>query len=307
MEKLTTKNHVWTRHASEIDHQELCQSVLEHGFAVVRHPDNQVKDYVELSDAIGHQFVVQGTGAGQQRLVGGNSGRFTIDNIPGLFIETGPGHLHEAPLHGELYFHHQDPPQVLWGYCHVSTGAPGRLHLCDGVALFEHLPVDVQDFLKHNEIMYTRHHEAEVWPQIYHSHDLDEVRQYLQASGIEMDALPDGSIRTRFTCRPLWPHGERLSFVNNILPFGRRQYLTPEATRSRVCLANGELFPQDIWQQIWDAAWEIGEFWYWQQGDIIVVDNTRVMHGREQLSEEGREIFIRLSHARFLDEVAPRP
>jgi len=297
---------VWASHASAVDTADFCQKVLAHGYAVVRCAEHSIQDYVAFSDAIGHDFVVQGKKSGQRRLVGGNSGRSTIEQIPGLFNETGPEQLHEAPLHGELYFHHQSPPQVLWAYCHVAGNQPGRLHLCDGVKLFEALPATSQDFLQTHRIMYTRHHDSENWQKIYQTTDLDEVRSYLQQHGIELDALPDGSIRTRFVCQPLWPYAGRLSFINNIIPFARRQIYTPDATRSRVCLENGELFPAELLQQIWELALQVGEYWYWERGDILLVDNTRVMHGREALSETGREIYVRLSHAHFLDPVAPR-
>lgn len=297
---------VWQTPAAEVDTETFCQQVLAHGYAAIRWPDHQTADYVAFSDAIGHDFVVQGTGAGQRRLVGGNSGRYTIDNIPGLFIETGPGQLHEAPFHGELYFHHRKPPQALWAYCHTQGTQPGRLQLCDGIKLFEALPAQIQRFLQTERIMYVRHHDAADWQRIYHTQDLDEVSSYLDQHGIAMDVLPDSAIRTRFVCSALWPHGERLSFINNIIPFARRQINTPEATRARVCLESGVEFPADIFQVIWQTALDITEYWYWQRGDILLVDNTRTLHGREALSETGREIFIRASQARFLDAVAPR-
>lgn len=297
---------VWEMPAADVDTQTFCQQVLDHGYAAVRCSEHQTADYVAFSDAIGHDFVVQGTGAGQHRMVGGNNGRYTIDNIPGLFIETGPNQLHEAPFHGELYFHHRTPPQALWAYCHTAGSQPGRLQLCDGIKLFEALPGHIQQLLQRERIMYVRHHDAADWQRLYQTTDLDEVRSYLEQNGIGLDALPDGAIRTRFVCSALWPHGERLSFVNNIIPFARRQINTPEATRARVCLASGELFPAEVFEVIWQTALAVTEYWYWQRGDILLLDNTRTLHGREPLSETGREIFIRLSHARFLDAVAPR-
>jgi alpha-ketoglutarate-dependent taurine dioxygenase len=37
----------------------------------------------------------------------------------------------------------------------------------------------------------------------------------------------------------------------------------------------------------------------WQKGDILMIDNTRIMHGRRAFTDETREIYIRLCSPNF--------
>ncbi len=37
----------------------------------------------------------------------------------------------------------------------------------------------------------------------------------------------------------------------------------------------------------------------WQKGDILIVDNTRIMHGRRAFSDNQRDIYLRLCSPAF--------
>ena len=37
----------------------------------------------------------------------------------------------------------------------------------------------------------------------------------------------------------------------------------------------------------------------WKKGDILMIDNTRIMHGRRAFTDETREIYIRLCSPNF--------
>ena len=37
----------------------------------------------------------------------------------------------------------------------------------------------------------------------------------------------------------------------------------------------------------------------WKKGDILMIDNTRIMHGRRAFKDETREIYIRLCSPNF--------
>lgn len=37
----------------------------------------------------------------------------------------------------------------------------------------------------------------------------------------------------------------------------------------------------------------------WQKGDILMIDNTRIMHGRRAFEDKQRDIYIRLCSPSF--------
>lgn len=293
--------------AGQIDIEAFQQTVLEYGYAVVRNENAQIEDFMEFSELIGHHFFIQGKEAGQYRCIGGNSGRHKIGDHSGLYIETGKDQTHAVPLHGELYFQFPAPPQVLWGYCYTTGHSErGELLLCDTLELFKAFSPSVQELLIKHKIKYVRQHSEEVWKQIYLTDNFEELKQHFEALGVECELSEDQSIKTTFTCSALRDYGGLPAFVNNIYPFGYRQTFNIEESKARLYLDNGELFPREVFSEIWEVAQKLTFGWEWQTGDIILVDNTRMMHGREKIQIPGREILVRFSHASFLDKVAPR-
>lgn len=298
---------VWDCPSHSVHLPDFQDAILNKGYAGVRylghHPDN----FMAFSESLGHDFVIRGKGSGFERIVGGNSGRFSPEDYPGMFLETGPEQLHAVPLHGELYFHHPIPPQLLWCYCHrENVQGGGRLQLCDGVQLYQNLPVAIQDFLRLNPLVYKRVHASAVWQTLYQTHDFEELKQAFEARGIRADLSSQGYLSTAFQAPALQAYAGQWACVNNLLSFGLRQIYSPEQTSARVCLESGEDFPKEIILKIWDQAQTLSEWWPWQVGDFLVIDNTRYLHGREALLLPGREIFVRMSRAHFLDTRAPR-
>ncbi len=57
--------------------------------------------------------------------------------------------------------------------------------------------------------------------------------------------------------------------------------------------------PEEVMSEINEIAQKITTEIAWQQGDILMIDNTRVLHGRRAFSDEKREIYIRLCAPAF--------
>ena len=85
--------------------------------------------------------------------------------------------------------------------------------------------------------------------------------------------------------------GERLPFANSILG-PSYHYEKP-----RIAFANDEEIPQDIIAEIEKVSAELTEDLDWQDGDVAVVDNTRVMHGRRAIQDaDRRKIYVALGY-----------
>jgi len=55
--------------------------------------------------------------------------------------------------------------------------------------------------------------------------------------------------------------------------------------------ANGEEIDFEVWDEIKDVTSRYTYDLFWKKGDIVIIDNTRVMHGRRRLLDTGRRIF----------------
>ena len=56
---------------------------------------------------------------------------------------------------------------------------------------------------------------------------------------------------------------------------------------------------KDIMSELNEIADRITVEINWQKGDILMVDNNRIMHGRRAVSDDERDIYIRLCSPAF--------
>jgi len=108
-----------------------------------------------------------------------------------------------------------------------------------------------------------------------------------------------GSISTEYECsaftRPLYT--DRLAFVNNILPVIVQE--ENGNTHSLVRFADGSKIANDVITEIREVTDKLTLPVAWEAGDLIMVDNSRLMHGRYAFNDTRREINVRMSSTTF--------
>ncbi|MGR3412112.1 MAG: TauD/TfdA family dioxygenase [Paracoccus sp. (in: a-proteobacteria)] len=99
----------------------------------------------------------------------------------------------------------------------------------------------------------------------------------------------DGSLTYRLTVDPVRGSalgGDALGFANAVLG-PSHNYQPP-----RYALDDGSAVTPDEIEEIRDLAEKVTHEINWQDGDIAVLDNTRVMHGRRAIADANRTLFI---------------
>lgn len=283
---------------SELDHSVLQAALLQAGAILLRHPSHSLADFLAVSERITDQFLQVDPQKGAMGALGANFGRRPIAGHDSLFSATGGNYA--LPLHGEGYFHFSDPPHLLWFFCANPAQEAGETLLCDGEKLFASLPPAIQTGLLQQDIVYSRIHTPSIWQELYGSKDPNHVQAHLKRRGIESRYLPDGSIESHFRSCAIRHRAGKQIFVNNLLPFALRELETPEQTQARVRFANGEPIPSEWVVQIQAQAQAQQEDICWQAMDILAIDNTRCLHGRRQIRDPQRELYLRLGYANFI-------
>jgi alpha-ketoglutarate-dependent taurine dioxygenase len=264
---------------------------------LLRDPNADLESFCRFSERLGEDFVTIGEGPG---IVGGNSGRRSIDGYDGLFSVSGTsdsGYGHDVPLHGELYFHHRNPPDLLWFFCEKPATSGGETLLSDGAAIYAALPEEIKSALGSREIRYERNHDEATWKRLYRTGSLVVLKKFCRDNGIALTVNPDGGVTTRFTCSALRTFQGRTVFINNLLPFALRHIREPERTRAAVCFADGERIPRAWVFAIEKIANDRAHPHAWQAGDVAVIDNRRTLHGRHAVTDPTRSIYVRMSNA----------
>lgn len=119
---------------------------------------------------------------------------------------------------------------------------------------------------------------------------IEHVMQFKAAIPDQDFALhEDGSLTYRLTLDPVRPSvlgGETRGFANAVLG-PSHNYQPPRYT-----MADGTEVTQDEIEQIRALAECATHEINWQDGDIAILDNTRVMHGRRAIADANRNLFI---------------
>ncbi|NKI73314.1 TauD/TfdA family dioxygenase [Dickeya sp. CFBP 2040] len=200
-------------------------------------------------------------------------------------------------------------PDLCWFYCQKAPSQGSQTTICDGKAVYEKMTDAQRAAFLSQDIVYSRRVDEKKW-KTYALHALagqpgaptsidDITLEHLYSvaqgdTGIQIDQLDDGAIRYSFQTPAII--GSRINsqethnFANSI--FGpSNNYETPVIT-----FADGNPIPDTLLAEMDELCESLTFDVGWQQGDIVLIDNTRVMHGRRRIEDKDRTIFNALSY-----------
>lgn len=229
--------------------------------------------------------------------------RQMIDGIPTLLTTTGFNQTFPIPLHGEMYYGN-DRPDILWFRCVTAPAFAGETVLAESCEMAAALNDRTRALFESRNLKYTRELPAEDWPVAFQTGDIEEVREACSKAGTSVDLRPDGSLRTEFVCSAF---AEKGRFINSILPltFAERAYERgkgweessqsgPQLFPVVVRFEDGSRIPDAAIEDLERAAEAVTFKVRWRDGDLAMVDNRRVMHGRARTVGNDRVIQVRM-------------
>ena len=116
---------------------------------------------------------------------------------------------------------------------------------------------------------------------------------------MQLEVHSDRSITTNYVTSALVESrcGKYKVFINNILPVVEQEL--KGSNSSLVRFEDDSKIPNEIISEIQEVTDKLTYLVSWQKGDIVMVDNTRLMHGRKSFSDNQRDIYVRLCEAAF--------
>jgi len=268
------------------------QFLNRHGAVLLPQFADTLEQFVGLTNALGADFTAY--------LGGANSGRRPLDDAGTIFPATGEEHGYAIPLHGEMYYlAHR--PRLLFFHCQQPSSAGGETTLCDGVALWDALSDGTRRRFRAGPIEYTRRHGPETWRRLYQTEQPKQVAAICDAHGIrfEYDGTTN-SVVTRFACPAMLDTPRGTAFINNFLPFAARELDNPLPLTSVVRFADRPDAPLDaaLVREVLDVSERLALPHAWAAGDVIVIDNDTVLHGRRHITDPNRRILLRMAMTR---------
>lgn len=191
------------------------------------------------------------------------------------------------------------PPDLVGFYCGKSASRGSQTTVCDGAKLYEQLPETLKKRFSQT-LTVTRDLPEALWkryaanehPGIGHEDQVDasHLEQILSIVPNHRGTLnDDGSLHYELDIDPVIKSrfSPSVAFANAILG-PSFNYQPPRYT-----FADGSEITEGLKQQLADLAEEFTLEVPWQDGDVVLIDNKRVMHGRRQILDwENRELYI---------------
>jgi hypothetical protein len=201
------------------------------------------------------------------------------------------------PLHPELSLVPWKP-DVCFFACLNPPGRGGETTICDGTVLVERMPDNVFDAFAPRRLMYVR------------SISPDQLRYWVGASEPDDHALSHPAENCPFTFirstsginriftapalhKPMFL--DKLAFGNFLL-FARFMLKLTNFP----LFENGEPVPQDLLETVKRIGDELATPITWRSNDMLMLDNSRFMHGRNAISDVAeRRIVSYFGYLRF--------
>ncbi|WP_433926648.1 TauD/TfdA family dioxygenase [Sorangium cellulosum] len=238
------------------------------------------------------------------RLVRRMSERITLDparSLHGGLAQKVDAGLDAVGLHCE---NGNSPfmPHLCWFFCEKAASIGSETTVCDGYRAWDALTPAAQRAFLDRDIVYSRRVEAAKWKGfVYHSLQgkkaieditLDDLLSLAEGRrGTVIRPCGGGAIHYEFQVPAAREtlFSDRIAFANSILG-PSYNYEKP-----RITFADREAIPPSLLGEVVRVTEAVTVDIAWQDGDVLLVDNTRVMHGRRAILDPSRTIYNALS------------
>ncbi|MDQ1018914.1 TauD/TfdA family dioxygenase [Streptomyces afghaniensis] len=188
------------------------------------------------------------------------------------------------------------PPDLLWFHCVRAASRGSRTTVCDGQRVWDRLGPDDRALFGDRQVVYSRRVSEEHW-RPFIAFSLNDGRGAAEVTPDDLRHLPgtesttvtehaDGSItyayRTYAAHTTRW--SDRMAWANSI--FGPSYNYEPPDIR----FADGGEIPSDALDRLRKVTEDVTEEIDWRDGDVVLIDNSRVMHGRRAILDSNRMI-----------------
>lgn len=192
------------------------------------------------------------------------------------------------PLHPELSREPWKPDTCLF-YCVVPPESGGATTVCDGVDIVRNLPVDLVSQMRQRRLKYLAPATPEQFEFWLGTASPDEASLAAPPESCPFRFEWVGAQLARAFTRPLLHtpmFSDELAFGNFLL-FAR--YL--RGVRTYPLLDDGTPVPDDWVEAVRQVSDRLAVPVDWRKGDLLILDNTRFMHGRTAVTDPDNRLI----------------
>jgi alpha-ketoglutarate-dependent taurine dioxygenase len=210
------------------------------------------------------------------------------------------------PMHNENSYSHRWPA-TLYFFCHTAARTGGMTPLADSRAVYRQLCPATRELFD-GGVLYTRNFRGGLglsWQEAFQTEDRAQVEEYCRRHGHDFEWTDDG-LRTRHlrpafvrepvTGEQVWFNQANLFHVASLEPEIREAImeLGEENLPRNAYLGDGSPIPDDVIEEIESVYAATSLAMPWTSGDIMMVNNMLMAHGRRPYTG-ARRILVAMS------------
>jgi alpha-ketoglutarate-dependent taurine dioxygenase len=197
--------------------------------------------------------------------------------------------------HSEMSYAREAPQRIIF-YCAIPSPEGGETPVADNRTVLASLSEEIREAFLAKGVMYIRNYRDELglpWQTAFQTEDRSEVEERFRREGMDFEWTADGGLRVRHLGPGVIAHprrGEHVwfnqadQFHTSGLPAEVREGLlssfAEEDAPQHACFGDGSPIPDEWLAEVRRAYEDAKVMFPWQQGDILVLDNPLVTHGR---------------------------
>lgn len=180
-------------------------------------------------------------------------------------------------------------PDIAIFFCATPALSGGETTVCDGIEVLKNLSSETQKTLREKKLLFENCIPAEVWKK--QTPDIEEIYQLYAEADDDMFSYEfrEGSLQTRYV----------VSAIVNTRWSLAEAFATSLLDQEKPHFSDGSPVPREILWEVIEVSENLMVPVSWQAGDILLVDNSRYMHGRRPWSDDQREILVRFGNVDF--------
>ena len=231
--------------------------------------------------------------------------REQVGSDPTVMTTTGQSTGFAIAPHGEMYYMGKRP-SALWFYCQKPATDGGQTTIHDGARVAAYLDADVRAELLRRETVYERVLADGDWQTCFRTASRDQVGAVCAAADTEFSFAADGALSLRYRSHAIVDRDGVPTCINSVLPVWTveaafdsgwvRKHMGELGEKSPISIRfeDGSRLPKALVDEVARAAEQAAIEIDWQPGDLVAVDNRRVMHGRRSTKDPERSVVVRM-------------
>jgi len=216
---------------------------------------------------------------------------------------------HHVPFHSENSKNHVWP-LLLWFCCVHPAERGGETPVADNRRVYELVDPEVRAPFEQKGVMYVRNFGEGVgrsWQTAFQTESRAEVEGYFREAGVEFEWKGGDRLRTRHVCQgvarhpqtgaPLWFNQAHLFHVSSLAEAARESLLSmfrEEDLPSNAYYGDGSPIEPAALAAVRAAFARAEVVFPWERGDVLMLDNMRVAHGRRPYAG-ARKILVAMA------------